>query len=67
MDMFDWKTSGSQDDPVSSKFWIYWTVSIPLTILLGIGLRVWWHWEKKSFDHDVLWEIENINKTSGLE
>lgn len=40
MSMFNWQASGN--DPVlSSRFWIYWAVTLPLTLLV---LSVWLSW-----------------------
>ncbi|KAH7087012.1 hypothetical protein FB567DRAFT_629057 [Paraphoma chrysanthemicola] len=40
MDMFDWQASKGTS-VISSRFWIYWAVTVPLTILV---LSIWfWH------------------------
>ncbi|KAK2794834.1 hypothetical protein FQN51_000657 [Onygenales sp. PD_10] len=73
MDMFTWQGSGSESGSESEKspsngrmvspdFWVYWVVSIPLTVMVIVGWRVWWNWEKKNFDEDVRTEIENIEE-----
>ncbi|KAI5917329.1 hypothetical protein F4810DRAFT_696825 [Camillea tinctor] len=44
MSMFDWQADTSSSDGgkvVSDRFWIFWTVSIPLTIIV---LGAWWLW-----------------------
>ena len=61
MSMFDWQAS---PHIVSSKFWIFWAVSIPLTVLVAILLRVWWSWEKSNFDKDVLLEINKVDRSA---
>lgn len=40
MSMFNWQASAN--DPVlSSRFWVYWAVTVPLTLLV---LAVWLFW-----------------------
>ncbi len=43
--MFDWQAS-SEDTVVSNRFWIYWVVSVPLTIGLFVGWNFWWKRQK---------------------
>jgi hypothetical protein len=54
--MFSWQ--GSSDDSgskkvVSNLFWVYWAFTVPLTVIVAVGWRLWWSWEKKRFDDDV--------------
>jgi hypothetical protein len=49
MDMFDWKPN----DGVSSSFWIYWAVAIPLTIITLVCWGLWWKFEKERFEREV--------------
>jgi hypothetical protein len=66
--MFDWKPTSSEylgNSIVSSYFWIYWVITIPLTGFVVVGWRIWWRWEKHNFDVDVFQEIEKIERTSG--
>ncbi|KAK2129217.1 hypothetical protein NOF04DRAFT_1321582 [Fusarium oxysporum II5] len=44
MPMFDWESDGKET--ISPNFWIYWVVSIPLTLITAGGWRVWWHYQK---------------------
>lgn len=48
--VFDWQASsedGSSDHSVvSSRFWIYWVVSVPLTAATLLGWRLWWKRQK---------------------
>lgn len=73
MSMFNWQPSASNSDStsssdksstriVSSYFWVYWAITVPLTFLVAVSWRVWWNWEKKNFDQDVRTEIENIEE-----
>ena len=69
--MFDWQLSSDSDRTngpvVSSYFWIFWAVVVPLTILVAIAWRVWWLWEKRHLDRDVLLEIEGIDDPAYLD
>jgi hypothetical protein len=62
MSMFDWQASYSSPQTISSSFWIYWAVTIPLTLIVAISWRLWWKWEKRNFDRDVRIEIEDIEE-----
>ena len=48
MPLFDWNSPASSSI-LSSKFWIYWAVTIPTTILVLVVWRFWyvfdeWRW-----------------------
>jgi len=53
--MFDWQAS-SQDSlsldtdkktkVVASDFWIYWAVTVPVTLVVLAGWRIWWYYQK---------------------
>jgi heme/copper-type cytochrome/quinol oxidase subunit 2 len=57
--MFDWqaetkaKSSDSNEETeiLSGHFWIYWAVSVPLTVVVLLTWRVWWHREKNRYQH----------------
>ena len=57
MSMFDWQADvkAQSSNPnegtrvVSRNFWIYWVISVPLTIVVLLTWRVWWHWEKNHY------------------
>ena len=58
MGMFNWQASGT--DPVlSSRFWIYWAVTLPLTLLV---LSVWLSWlhQHKSHEPKSLQAVSNL-------
>ena len=40
------------DDEIylSNKFWIYWALTIPLTIIVVTGLLAWMHATKRKFN-----------------
>lgn len=62
MSMFSWSQSSSQSDPssvVSHRFWIYWAVTIPLTVLVIIIWRLWWLWQERSYQEDVKEAVGN--------
>lgn len=69
MSLFNWQlsNSGASGGPVvSSYFWIYWAVTVPLTIVVAISWRLWWGWEKRHYDRDVHLEIESIEAPAYL-
>ena len=55
MSMFDWQAS-SQDSlsldtdkktkVVASDFWIYWAVTVPVTLVVLAGWCIWWYYQK---------------------
>ncbi|KAF2189855.1 hypothetical protein K469DRAFT_762544 [Zopfia rhizophila CBS 207.26] len=69
MNMFNWEASASDKSSsrvVSSYFWIYWVITVPLTVIVATSWRLWWNWEKRNFDRDVRIEIENIEEPMPL-
>lgn len=48
MDMFDWNNNAG-GGAISDRFWIYWAVSVPLTLVTIAGWAIWWNFEKKRF------------------
>jgi hypothetical protein len=44
MPMFNWDLDSQET--ISPNLWIYWVVSIPLTLITAGGWRVWWHYQK---------------------
>lgn len=58
--MFNWQASSSGGDGggaepiVVPQFWIYWAVSLPLTIAIVMGWRVWWHFQKAYYEAKFL-------------
>ncbi|CZR69349.1 uncharacterized protein PAC_19249 [Phialocephala subalpina] len=55
--MFTWSSStsspSSSSDPiVSPKFWIYWAVTIPLTLLTMLIWRIWWVWQERIYEKE---------------
>ncbi len=62
--MFNWSgnSDGSGDGRVVSKlFWVHWALSVPLTIVVAVGWRPWWKWDKRYFDENVKAEIKAID------
>jgi len=54
MSMFSWSSSDSSssnstDPMVSTKFWIYWAVTIPLTLFVMFLWRIWWLWQERIY------------------
>ncbi|KAI3323571.1 hypothetical protein HD806DRAFT_497218 [Xylariaceae sp. AK1471] len=55
MSMFDWQAStGSPGESVVlvPDFWIYWVISVPLTLAILAGWRVWWRFEKRALQSE---------------
>ncbi|KAI1818450.1 hypothetical protein GGS20DRAFT_581558 [Poronia punctata] len=55
MSMFDWQATTNSDSDSDSdsksvvlvrQFWIYWVVSVPLTLAIFAGWRIWWRYQK---------------------
>ena len=58
MSVFNWQASGT--DPVlSSRFWIYWAVTLPLTLLVFSVWLTWLH-QHKSHEPKPLQGISNM-------
>jgi hypothetical protein len=56
MSMFSWSQASSDTSAssiVSSRFWIYWVVTIPLTIFVIVCWRVWWLWQESAYQKAV--------------
>ncbi|KAK1961815.1 hypothetical protein LY78DRAFT_661793 [Colletotrichum sublineola] len=60
MSMFDWQgfssaaAAGDTGRTVVPEFWIYWAVSVPLTLAIVVGWRVWWHSQKGYYENKYL-------------
>lgn len=53
MSMFDdWQPGVSSD--ALSHFWVYWAISIPLTLLVIIGWRLWWRRQESYYKRTYL-------------
>jgi hypothetical protein len=56
MSMFDWLPSdddGGETPRVSTKFYVYWCITVPLTVLVMVGWLVWYRradraWQKET-------------------
>jgi hypothetical protein len=55
MGMFDWRSSGTDGSSsrASPDLWIYWAVTVPLTLVTLSGWAIWWKLEMYRFDRDV--------------
>ncbi len=54
--MFNWQTSASSsgsDGHLSSYFWVYWAVTLPLTLVTLGGWYVWYRYADKQW-HETL-------------
>jgi hypothetical protein len=46
MTMFDWSPSNSSGSPKVSKYiWVYWVITIPLTLAVMVSLLIWARWK----------------------
>ena len=59
MSMFNWQASGT-DRVLSSRFWIYWAVTLPLTLLVFSVWLFWLHQHKKHEPPKSLDGIRNL-------
>lgn len=57
MSMFDWRAG---EQAVSDRFWIYWAITIPLTVLT---VSFWLIWDHR---RTVLAQIRNQEALKGL-
>ncbi|KAF7540555.1 hypothetical protein G7054_g1228 [Neopestalotiopsis clavispora] len=60
MGMFEWKSNGPDADgagtassSISPDFWMYWAVTIPLTVITLAGWGFWWKFEESRFDETM--------------
>jgi hypothetical protein len=53
MSMFDWQHGGGAGDSgnrvVSGRFWIFWVIAVPLTMITLLGWGFWWRLEMKRY------------------
>jgi glutamate-1-semialdehyde 2,1-aminomutase len=54
--LFNWEPgttdSGGEVDVVNDKFWIYWAISAPLTVITITGWAIWWRIEMNRYPKD---------------
>ena len=69
MSMFDWKappsnspspSSSSSSNTLSPSFWIYWAITIPLTIAVIIGWRLWWVHQDREYSAQLAGEVDGL-------
>lgn len=68
MSMFEWQASSPSDAPsttsssvsISNKFWIYWATTIPLTVAVVVGWRLWWVHEDRAYSAQLAGEVEGM-------
>ena len=59
MTMFDWypetddASSSPQETSVSSKFWLFWAISIPLTVLTMSGWFLWFKYADSKWNKEL--------------
>ena len=60
MPMFNWQTEITQEI-LSPWLWIYWAVTVPLTIVV---ILVWYIWIRRT---DILHRDENLDRVNSLD
>ena len=60
MTFFNFQAEG-EDPEVSSRFWIYWVVTVPVTVAI---VAIWYVWEKK---RDARYDREDKDLEKGSE
>lgn len=68
MSMFEWRASpsdspsstSSSSNTLSPSFWIYWATTIPLTIAVIIGWRLWWVHEDYAYSAQLAGEVDGL-------
>ena len=69
MSMFQWQASPSESlssssasaaDTLSNKFWIYWATTVPLTIAVIVGWRLWWVHEDSVYSAQLAGEVDGM-------
>ncbi|CAF9936666.1 hypothetical protein IMSHALPRED_010847 [Imshaugia aleurites] len=68
MGMFEWQASlsspssstTSSSSVLSSKFWIYWATTIPLTIAVIVSWRLWWVREDQAYTAQLAGEMDGM-------
>jgi Mg2+ and Co2+ transporter CorA len=64
MTMFDWAPSNDSQSPKVSKYiWLYWVITIPLTLLVMISLLFWARWEYRKSAK----QLDSSKKRKGVE
>ncbi|KAF2653539.1 hypothetical protein K491DRAFT_694591 [Lophiostoma macrostomum CBS 122681] len=54
MTFFDWSPEPPNTRIIAKHFWIYWVVSVPLTVVVWIIWRLWWTREEESYRRELL-------------
>ncbi|KAJ9614554.1 hypothetical protein H2200_002691 [Cladophialophora chaetospira] len=60
MDMFNWMASAAENEGrvVSTRFWIYWAVTVPLTTTVMMGWYVWYRTADAAWRKEAKIEME---------
>ncbi|KAM0809988.1 hypothetical protein AB5N19_10335 [Seiridium cardinale] len=53
MPLFEWNVETGGYPSSTSFQWIYWVITLPLTIALMVGCRVWWRMEERSWSSEL--------------
>lgn len=78
MSMFDWQYSGNNsgssggssggggDGVVSERFWIFWVIAVPLTLITLLGWGFWWRVEMRRFKQNFK-DVTSDTRKEALE
>ena len=67
MSMFNWQTSASgSGNHLSGYFWVYWAVTIPLTLVTLGGWYVWYRYADQEWSQALKEGLSHDGKASGV-
>lgn len=61
MSMFDWNADDGSS-VLTPRFWIFWAIAAPLTLLIIIGWFVWFYQERSLFQAQLRQVKESLQK-----
>lgn len=53
--------AGDGEDEISGRFWIYWAVTVPITVII---VGIWWVWERR---REKMYDQEDVDLEKGSE
>ena len=66
MGMINWAPSNSDKPTVTPYVWVYWTVAVPLTIVVIIVWRIWWKIEDAKHQQQLSKAMKDYDKKKSL-
>jgi hypothetical protein len=76
MSMFNWNPPEGSRPQISPYMWVYWAISVPLTVLTLMIWRLWWKIEDARYNYQITrakegYEVRNpyckLEKQDGRE